>query len=315
MTVITSIGMDHVGLLGHTIQEIAMAKAGIMKPSSPVVIAPQHEKDAETTLIDHARSLNIDCILMTSAKPMDKNEEKNEEEENASSSTFDQLQQLKLCIQPKNLIHEAALLKPIDYQYRVQLQGNYQQENSATAIMVLEWLNQLGQVQLTKDIIKKGLLKTKWPGRLEWISMMDYPHLSTSFTHLLVDGAHNPPAMISLRTYVDHLLEKKGLKRVIWIIGVTQGKSIHEMLAHFIHTKDLLITVPFSQPIDMPWIQCIDPIQIAETASHHPSVFPQSTLLNGLQKASALFNAKTDLVVLCGSLYLVADLYRLLKIE
>ena len=40
LSVITSIGLDHCNSLGHTIEEIASQKAGIIKPSIPVVIGP-----------------------------------------------------------------------------------------------------------------------------------------------------------------------------------------------------------------------------------------------------------------------------------
>lgn len=306
MTIITSIGWDHMGVLGHSIQEIAKAKAGIMKPSCPVVIAPQTEKNALLTLIDHAHSLNIDCIVMPKAIPFN-------EEKNMFSIDQQQHQYLQLILSPENKIHPESSLRKLDYQYSVSLQGDYQQENSATAIMALEWLDQLGYVELTQEIIKKGLFKTKWPGRLEWVRPPSHISLS-SISSMLVDGAHNSPAMKSLRQYVDKVMEKNKLTRVIWIIGVTQGKSIEEMLTYLIHEKgDIIITVPFSQPIGMPWIHCIDPFELANHQNHH-TVLPQLSLNDGLQLANSLFDSKSDLVVLCGSLYLVADLYRLLQI-
>lgn len=41
VTGITSLGIDHVGMLGNTIEEIAWHKAGIMKPGVPAFTAPQ----------------------------------------------------------------------------------------------------------------------------------------------------------------------------------------------------------------------------------------------------------------------------------
>lgn len=41
VTGITSLGIDHVGMLGNTIEEIAWHKAGIMKPRVPAFTAPQ----------------------------------------------------------------------------------------------------------------------------------------------------------------------------------------------------------------------------------------------------------------------------------
>src|SRR5690606_2750223 len=38
VSVITNIGLDHVNILGNTLQEIAVEKAGIIKPNTPIVI-------------------------------------------------------------------------------------------------------------------------------------------------------------------------------------------------------------------------------------------------------------------------------------
>ena len=59
LSVITSIGMDHMRILGNTIPEIASEKAGIMKPNVPVVLGPQaplehligHAKKAQSPLV------------------------------------------------------------------------------------------------------------------------------------------------------------------------------------------------------------------------------------------------------------------------
>lgn len=42
VTIITSIGMDHMAMLGQTLKEIATEKAGIIKPGIPVVTIKQH---------------------------------------------------------------------------------------------------------------------------------------------------------------------------------------------------------------------------------------------------------------------------------
>jgi dihydrofolate synthase/folylpolyglutamate synthase len=42
LSVITNIGLDHTDLLGHTLEEIALEKAGIIKHQTPVVIGETH---------------------------------------------------------------------------------------------------------------------------------------------------------------------------------------------------------------------------------------------------------------------------------
>lgn len=46
LSIITNIGMDHQGFLGNTIKDIAIEKAGIIKPNIPVVIGQYHPETA-----------------------------------------------------------------------------------------------------------------------------------------------------------------------------------------------------------------------------------------------------------------------------
>ncbi|KAI9888008.1 MAG: hypothetical protein M1823_000129 [Watsoniomyces obsoletus] len=69
ITAITSLGIDHVAMLGNTIEEIAWHKAGIMKPFIPLYTVPQpdgamavlekraKEKDVEITVVERHPAL------------------------------------------------------------------------------------------------------------------------------------------------------------------------------------------------------------------------------------------------------------------
>lgn len=59
LSVITSIGMDHMRILGNTIEDIAREKAGIMKPNVPVVIGPHAPLDI---MRSHAELLNAPIV-------------------------------------------------------------------------------------------------------------------------------------------------------------------------------------------------------------------------------------------------------------
>lgn len=68
VAVITNIGMDHMNLLGDTIEKIASEKAGIIKPLVPLVIGPMRRAASEV-IITKARELNspvIDASLLDS---------------------------------------------------------------------------------------------------------------------------------------------------------------------------------------------------------------------------------------------------------
>lgn len=276
MTVITAIGMDHAHILGHTIEEIATAKAGIMKSGCPVVIAPQDSETVLNTLVEHAKNTDSPYQLVQPAQFITPGLCKLE---------FDQLK----------------------YTYGIRLCGDYQRMNSATAVTALDWLCRLGLIQMTPDQLSTGMKETRWPGRLEWITSKDNPLILEKYglDKILVDGAHNAPATIALRKYIDSLKKE----RVIWIIAATAGKDIHDMMDGLIKPNDTVFAVNFTQPAGMPWIQSTEPSEIVK--ANKSKTVACLGLEEALEKA-ALTCEKEDLVVLCGSLYLVADLYRIL---
>ncbi|KAJ2887472.1 folylpolyglutamate synthase [Coemansia asiatica] len=151
---------------------------------------------------------------------------------------------------------------------------------------------------------------------------------------ILADGAHNEPAAVELRRYVDTTLRRVNQQRYIhathgrsfkdvphirWIIGFTQGKDMKAILSKLVFAGDSVWAVPFSQPDEMPWISCTDPKDI-ETAvrgldcSEHVQMTTFGSLGDALDR---LAGEKSDshLTVACGSLYLVSNLYRELHID
>jgi folylpolyglutamate synthase/dihydrofolate synthase len=281
MTVITAIGLDHANILGHTVEEIATAKAGIMKPGCPVVIAPQDQATVLNTLVTHAVTTKSPYCLVKPAEFL-----------------APELCQLDF--------------EHVQYTYPIRLIGDYQRMNSATAVTALDWMSRLGLIQMTPEQLALGMKETRWPGRLDWIKGTDTTIIKEKFglDSILVDGAHNPPATLALRKYVDSL---QNVKRVIWIMGTTAGKDIEEMTSQLLRPSDYVFAVPFSQPKGMPWIQSTLPEEIIRIAANKAkSVSSYSDLEEALKEAGTIYDKDQDVVILCGSLYLVADLYRFL---
>ena len=54
LSIITSIGYDHMNILGNTIEEIAENKAGIIKPDCPVIISHQAYDEAYAVFLNKA---------------------------------------------------------------------------------------------------------------------------------------------------------------------------------------------------------------------------------------------------------------------
>lgn len=283
MTIITSIGMDHAAVLGGTIQSIAAAKAGIMKSTCPVVIAPQNEPHALDTLIDHVKKVNAPFRLARAATWV---------KGASSSSTL-------TCRLDDTTTAKGTI------EYSISLRGDYQRENSATAVMALLWLQENGDISFTMDMLQAGMARTRWPGRLDYIATPIFE--GQPLPPMLVDGAHNIPAAKALRQYIDDL----DPTRVLWLLGVTAGKDISEMLSVLLRPNDTVLAVPFSQPQGMPWIHSTPPHEVCE---HAMEIVSDARPLESVQAALKLISSleSYSLVVLCGSLYLVADFYRLL---
>lgn len=69
LKVITSIGFDHMDLLGNTLEQIAYEKAGIIKGSSPTVIQRDIPESALNIIFEHAKSHGSNPILSIDSPP------------------------------------------------------------------------------------------------------------------------------------------------------------------------------------------------------------------------------------------------------
>ncbi|RKO85029.1 hypothetical protein BDK51DRAFT_38091 [Blyttiomyces helicus] len=105
---------------------------------------------------------------------------------------------------------------------------------------------------------------------------------------------------------------------VRWIVGFTRGKDIGAIFTRLLRPGDTLCAVSFSQPQGMPWIRSTPVDDIRRVVD---TVAP-GTLTRGFEDGVvAALDALRDeadhgaMTVLCGSLYLVADLYRGLGVQ
>ena len=167
---ITAIGLDHMGFLGDTLEEIAGEKAGIIKADTPVVCYPAQESVrrvfAEAAAAQHAPLMQLD-----------------------ESSI--------LCAQGD--MHGSTVSYQLGEKWenmRINLPGQYQQRNAMTVLALVEELRKQ-DVAVPEEAVRKGLAETVWPARLEWSG------------NVLIDGAHNPQGVAALVDYVDAYLAGK----------------------------------------------------------------------------------------------------------
>jgi dihydrofolate synthase / folylpolyglutamate synthase len=156
VSIITPVSMDHRGRLGETPAEIAVEKAGIVKPGIPVVSAPQTPDVAE--VISRAAAENGSDLVVVGR--------------DAAFGGSD------------GVLAYHGRHWTID-RVRTPLAGDFQLANAATALAALEILSSLGY-PITADDARRGIERARWPGRLETIARNP---------EIVVDGACNIDAM------------------------------------------------------------------------------------------------------------------------
>ncbi|KAI9206049.1 Mur ligase [Polychytrium aggregatum] len=282
--VFTSIGLDHVDLLGDTHAKIAREKAGIMRSGVPVVVGHQANSDAKLVLVEQATALGCPLEL---AQPLIKIQDSDDTQ----------------------LV--SARFAGANIEFQLPLVGDFQLENSAIALKALEFLQHpRAGFALSPEAVIQGMSTVRWPGRLEWIT-------APAVGRMVIDGAHNAPAAIELRRFIDNYHRRHPLApaATTFIFAMTRGKDMASVLSHLLRANDRLVAVPFSQPEDMPWIHPTLPADIvALVEERFASVECEAAadLDSAFQTAGT--PASQGLVVLCGSLYLVADVYRHLSL-
>ena len=219
LSVITSIGMDHMEYLGNTLAEIAEQKAGIIKEGCPMVSALQ-EPEAETALKKACEKCGIPYIT---ADP-------------GGAVLSAEADDLAVSEHPRQrFIYDGTL-------YEISLPGMHQIQNAVLALKALEILHERG-FPTTPEERKEGLSETVWEGRLSVI--MRQPCF-------IVDGAHNPHGarMLaeSLKRYFPWITDDPGRKEtdhphLIFITGIFKDKDYDGILSLTCPLADEIIAV------------------------------------------------------------------------
>jgi dihydrofolate synthase / folylpolyglutamate synthase len=117
---------------------------------------------------------------------------------------------------------------------KVGLLGEHQQENASLALQAIQCLNKSGKWKISDEAIQSGLENVKFPGRLEYIK-----------PNILLDGAHNPAAMRTLREYLE---ENHAEDKIQLIIGMMEDKAVDDILKEILPVADkVIVTAPKSK--------------------------------------------------------------------
>lgn len=207
LTGITTIGLDHVALLGDTLEAIAEQKAGIIKQGIPLVtgrIAPE-----ALAVIDRIAERK-DAPRLAYGKDY------------------------QVCHQESVVTGQVFDYTSVVRQGRFQtgLLGLHQIENAGMALALLDTFCQEEDRELASNhLLAQALEETRWPGRLEVVSRDPL---------MILDGAHNPHAIKAL---LATLQERFADYRKEILFTCIKTKALEDMLDLLEQIPDVELTL------------------------------------------------------------------------
>lgn len=274
LCVITNIGWDHMNMLGNTLEQIAIEKAGIIKPGIPVVIG---ETTPETKPVFTAKAQESNSPIFFA--------EQQYQIMDAGPAAFT----LQVILQPTG--HSAPKI------FTTDLGGIYQQFNLRTVITATDVLRKLGwplEEQVTSQSLHQVKQLTGLHGR--WELIHEHPNM-------VLDVAHNEHGMRQVVQQVHTLQEEQPGLQVHCIMGMVKDKDVSRVLEllpsnwHYYFTQAQLPRALPAQELQ----------QMANSRQLHGTSFPN---VNAALQVSLQHAAPNDLILVCGSVFVVGEVDR-----
>lgn len=296
-SVIATISLDHTQFLGSTIEEITKVKSGIIKENCPVVMSKQ---------IVEAESVIKKVCKQNNSKLIIPNEQDFENVEIDGLTT--------------KVTYKASNNK--EYILNLQALGTYQIKNAKTAVEVALVLDKAltektnicdesdknngtgmknninNSGNTIEKNIKKGIEKTVWPGRMEVISKEPL---------IIIDGAHNPGAVLELRKTLDLYFTNK---RIAFIMGVLSDKDFSKEAEIIADRAERIITITPNNS------RGLDGHKLAETlVKYNHNVQVADSLKQAAEESiDTIKENRADMILAFGSLSYLGELKQVVRL-
>lgn len=194
MEIFASISLDHLGVLGNDLTEIAECKADIIRKNSLVISAFQKEEAAE--------------VLKRTAA-----------ERNAKLITVDpgQISDVKYGYEEQSFSYGA------EKNIRIHLAGAYQIENAALAWEAVQGLRSLG-FRISDEAFRRGMEKTVWRGRFTCIHREPL---------VIMDGAHNEDAAKKLAASIETYFPGRKISYIMGVFKDKEYEKVIRITAPY----------------------------------------------------------------------------------
>ena len=268
VSVITPVSMDHMQYLGNTITDIARQKAGIIKEHVDIVTL-QTDVEALNTInkVSLYKHAPITIVEIKDAK------------------------KVKYGLNIQSFCYHGE-------DYKISLAGTYQIENAMLSVSVLKLIEskKLLERDIKEDIIKRGLLETKWDGRFTIIGKRPY---------FIVDGAHNEAASKQVADSIDFYFTNK---RKIYIMGMFRDKEYEKVIKNTVSKADQIITV--KTPNNS---RALDAYELAACVRNYNENVTAVDSLEEAVEISYLFADKESVIIAFGSLSFLGKLISIVE--
>lgn len=281
VSIITPISLDHVKILGNTIEKIAIEKLGILKSNNNLILSKQEESVTELA-IQKAKDLNCNLYIF---------------DKNWSYKKYN-----NYCIFDN---YSKKIQTPLP-----NLEGDHQIINCGTAIAALLYQNKL---KITDDAIKIGVAKTFWKARLQNLKDTELYNLAPNDSELYIDGGHNEGGARVIKDWIENK-QKIDARENILIISMLERKDtkayINILKNNF--TKVVIVSSNETSSNNDKYKNANDfkkefkeqGINVIGTCENITQAF---NIINNLDKKNNLR------ILICGSLYFCGDVLSLIE--
>ncbi|MFZ1451116.1 MAG: folylpolyglutamate synthase/dihydrofolate synthase family protein [Ferruginibacter sp.] len=279
LSIITNIGYDHMDLLGNTLEKIASEKAGIIKPGVPVVIG-ESLPETKSIFMEKAAQCHTPIYFAQDAYAV---------------SNINYTMQLLSCDVTSTEHH-------ITETFELDLNGLYQTKNICTVLCAEGLLTKLGfpiKNEDEKQALKNVKKLTGLYGRWDVIS---------SNPTIILDVAHNEDGVKQLLNQLSLVSREKG-------VGSREQTGLHFIMG-MVKDKDNSKVLSIL-PKNARYYFCNAHI---ERALPHKELLEKATIfdlhgesfdeVNEAIRSAKHNAAATDFIIVCGSVFVVAEVQK-----
>ncbi|NJJ34423.1 bifunctional folylpolyglutamate synthase/dihydrofolate synthase [Clostridioides difficile] len=271
VSVIASISLDHTGILGDTIEKIAYEKAGIIKENGVVLVYDQTDE--------------VKNVIKSVC---------NEKKAQYIEVNFDYINIKKSDIDSQ--IYDCTVMKEIYKDLEIKLIGEHQINNSILAMSVIKYLKDINKLEkISEESIRKGLINTKWPGRIEKIKENPI---------FIIDGAHNEDGAKSLAKALNKNFKDRSLTL---LIGMLEDKDIDSVLNILLPHFNKVITTTPNNP------RAINSDILKEKVLKYVDDVTSKHEIEDAVNYTLETSNKDDVIISAGSLYMIGTVRTLVK--